>query len=211
MYYKLSQGCKTSQEYNNMSSIPQACHHMSQHLPRPSGCWLPSPDTNPFFQLRCDAPNGSQRQFPRTSKASTFLVNFCMLVVTSNGCQPKNSGILPPKMDGENHGSKPYEQMGWFGGVKHPLFLVQHLKSPLFGSTFRTKRYRQLVGFFSGWTHQPRFFRKNMCYARSKVKLDSISTKRGWDKFQKYLGFHHLVSVFLLIFDGKNDISSWVG
>ena len=28
----------------------------------------------------------------------------------------KNRGMLHPKMDGENNGSKPYEQMGWFGG-----------------------------------------------------------------------------------------------
>ena len=27
-------------------------------------------------------------------------------------------------MDGEKNGSKPYEQMGWFGAP--PLFLVQH-------------------------------------------------------------------------------------
>ncbi len=38
------------------------------------------------------------------------------------GVEPKiGGGILPPKMDGENNGSKPYEQMGWFGG-KNPYF-----------------------------------------------------------------------------------------
>ena len=32
-----------------------------------------------------------------------------------------------PKMDGENHGSKPYEQMDDLGGVfNHPLFLEGH-------------------------------------------------------------------------------------
>ena len=29
-------------------------------------------------------------------------------------------------MDGENNGSKPYEQMDDLGGVQKPLFLVQH-------------------------------------------------------------------------------------
>ncbi len=29
---------------------------------------------------------------------------------------PKNRGFLPPKMDGENNGSKPYEQMDDLGG-----------------------------------------------------------------------------------------------
>ena len=36
----------------------------------------------------------------------------------------KNRGFSP-KMDGENNGSKPYEQMDDLGGKK-PLFLVQH-------------------------------------------------------------------------------------
>ncbi len=35
----------------------------------------------------------------------------------------KNRGIYPPKMDGENHGSKPYEQMDDLGG-KNPYFWV---------------------------------------------------------------------------------------
>ena len=39
-----------------------------------------------------------------------------------NGCQPKNRGILPPKMDGLFHG-KPYEQMDDLGGFYHPYFL----------------------------------------------------------------------------------------
>ena len=34
---------------------------------------------------------------------------------------PKNRGFLHPKMDGENNGSKPYEQMDDLGGFwKHP-------------------------------------------------------------------------------------------
>ena len=36
----------------------------------------------------------------------------------------KNNGL--PKMDGENHGSKPYEQMDDLGGLFSPLFLLQH-------------------------------------------------------------------------------------
>ena len=32
------------------------------------------------------------------------------------GVDPKIGGKNAPKMDGENNGSKPYEQMGWFGG-----------------------------------------------------------------------------------------------
>ncbi len=35
------------------------------------------------------------------------------------GCQPKNRG-KKPKMDGENNGSKPYEQMDDLGGF--PIF-----------------------------------------------------------------------------------------
>ena len=38
---------------------------------------------------------------------------------------PKTGVVKPPKMDGENKGSKPYEQMDDLGG-KLPLFLVQH-------------------------------------------------------------------------------------
>ncbi len=30
---------------------------------------------------------------------------------------PKNRGDFTPKMDGENNGSKPYEQMDDFGGT----------------------------------------------------------------------------------------------
>ncbi len=45
--------------------------------------------------------------------------------LTGKMCWTKNRGILPPKMDGENNGSKPYEQMDDLGG-KNPLFLVQH-------------------------------------------------------------------------------------
>ena len=37
-------------------------------------------------------------------------------------CQPKNSGIWHPKMDGLFHG-KPLFKMGWFGGKKNPIFL----------------------------------------------------------------------------------------
>ena len=33
----------------------------------------------------------------------------------------KNRRRKHPKMDGENNGSKPYEQMGWFGGFP-PIF-----------------------------------------------------------------------------------------
>ena len=36
------------------------------------------------------------------------------------GWQPKNNGETP-KMDGENNGSKPYEQMDVLGGF-HPIF-----------------------------------------------------------------------------------------
>ena len=32
----------------------------------------------------------------------------------------KNRGVYPPKMDGENNGSKPYEQMDYLGGF--PIF-----------------------------------------------------------------------------------------
>ena len=39
-----------------------------------------------------------------------------------NGCQPKNRGAFPPKMDGENHGSKPYEQMDDLGGKNHDFW-----------------------------------------------------------------------------------------
>ena len=40
---------------------------------------------------------------------STNFVIWCFLNVRkSYGCQPKNMGILPPKMDGLFHGSKPY-------------------------------------------------------------------------------------------------------
>ena len=44
----------------------------------------------------------------------------------STGCFQKSGGKLPPKMDGENSGSKPYEQMDDLGGKPPPLFLVQH-------------------------------------------------------------------------------------
>ena len=43
------------------------------------------------------------------------------------GVEPKNRGgpKKPPKMDGENNGSKPYEQMDDFGGTMGvPLFLA---------------------------------------------------------------------------------------
>ena len=33
-------------------------------------------------------------------------------------------GCLPPKMDGENNGSKPYEQMDDLGGFTNPYFWV---------------------------------------------------------------------------------------
>ena len=38
------------------------------------------------------------------------------------GVEPKIGG-KPPKMDGENNGSKPYEQLDDLGG-KHPYFGV---------------------------------------------------------------------------------------
>ena len=38
----------------------------------------------------------------------------------------KNRGGLPPKMDGENNGSKPYEQMDDLGGIPPHYFWVQH-------------------------------------------------------------------------------------
>ena len=43
---------------------------------------------------------------------------------SSWGVEPKIGRILPPKMDGENKGSKPYEQMDDLGGF-----------TPIFGST----------------------------------------------------------------------------
>ncbi len=43
------------------------------------------------------------------------------------GCQPKNNGFSP-KMDGENNGSKPYEQMDDLGGFTTPIFV----KRPIF-------------------------------------------------------------------------------
>ena len=48
------------------------------------------------------------------------------------GVNPKIGVLKPPKMDGENHGSKPYEQMEWFGGFgAHPYFWVDtHIGSP---------------------------------------------------------------------------------
>ena len=62
------------------------------------------------------------------------------------GVEPKiGGGILPPKMDGENNSSKPYEQMGWFGGFQPHIFastpkkkyqkMAQHLlQESTFGS-----------------------------------------------------------------------------
>ena len=39
------------------------------------------------------------------------------------GCQPQKYGFLPPKMDGENNGSTPYEQMDDLGGgFPTPIF-----------------------------------------------------------------------------------------
>ena len=35
---------------------------------------------------------------------------------------PKIGGFWPPKMDGENNGSKPYEQMDDLGGKLPPIF-----------------------------------------------------------------------------------------
>ena len=37
------------------------------------------------------------------------------------GVEPKIGVVKPPKMDGENNGSKPYEQMDDLG-VKTPIF-----------------------------------------------------------------------------------------
>ena len=40
------------------------------------------------------------------------------------GCQPKNRGVYPPKMDGENFMENPSLNMGWFGGkFNTPLYL----------------------------------------------------------------------------------------
>ena len=55
------------------------------------------------------------------------------------GVEPKNRGIVkPPKMDGENNGSKPYEQMDDLGGFI-PLFL----ETPIW--------FRGIVGEFYGF------------------------------------------------------------
>ncbi len=42
-------------------------------------------------------------------------------------------------MDGENNGSKPYEQMGWFGGVLHPY---------LVGGFNPSEKYARQIGPF---------------------------------------------------------------
>ena len=45
------------------------------------------------------------------------------LVIPYLGVEPKNRGVWnTPKMDGENNGSKPYEQMDDLGGFYHPYF-----------------------------------------------------------------------------------------
>ena len=46
----------------------------------------------------------------------------------TNGCWTKNRGIWPPKMDGENNGSKPYFWMDDLGVF--PIFLVKHPNVP---------------------------------------------------------------------------------
>ena len=55
----------------------------------------------------------------------------------------KNRGGISPKMDGENHGSKPYEQMDDLGCFP-PIFGNSQLKIPCF-STFWKPR----------WTYEP--------------------------------------------------------
>ncbi len=46
------------------------------------------------------------------------------------GVEPKIGGNLKtPKKDGENHGSKAYEQMGWFGEFFPPIFWNIHILS----------------------------------------------------------------------------------
>ena len=42
------------------------------------------------------------------------------------GVNPKIGGKQTPKMDGENNGSKPYEQMDDLGAKNTPLFLEGH-------------------------------------------------------------------------------------
>ena len=47
------------------------------------------------------------------------------------GCQPKNKGCLPPKMDGENNGSKPYFLMDDLGGSPYFWFNIHISPTPL--------------------------------------------------------------------------------
>ena len=46
--------------------------------------------------------------------------------VKDMGVEPK-IGCLPPKMDGENNGSKPYEQMDDLGGKTHHFWRATHI------------------------------------------------------------------------------------
>ena len=58
------------------------------------------------------------------------------------GVNPKIGGKLPPKMDGENKGSKPYEQMDDLGGP--PLFL----ETPLFWGGRISSSLKKMAGHF---------------------------------------------------------------
>ena len=65
-----------------------------------------------------------------------------------------------PKMDGENNGSKPYEQMGWFGGVfDHPYFWFNtHITGDWDvhprPSTKRGPHLEELAEVGPGWPHK---------------------------------------------------------
>ena len=69
----------------------------------------------------------SWRFLPSKKPVKQYLNKKLHLDLTNvmKGCWTKNSGILPPKMDGLFHG-KPLFFNGWFGGIKSPLFVVQH-------------------------------------------------------------------------------------
>ena len=59
----------------------------------------------------------------------------------ANGCFQK---LWYPKLDGENNGSKPYEQMDDLGGFP-PLFLVQHPNEVFFSGSPSPKNLKTLV------------------------------------------------------------------
>ncbi len=69
----------------------------------------------------------SWRFLPSKKPVKQYLNKKLHLDLTNvmKGCWTKNSGILPPKMDGLFHG-KPLFFNGWFGGIKSP---------PICGST----------------------------------------------------------------------------